>query len=265
MVATSKKGDNGVPPDKAEIQVLSNLEELTRRAAVEFVSQAEEAVRARGFFTVALSGGSTPKGLYSLLADGNEGFRARVAWDKIHFFWGDERHVPPDHPESNYRMAYEALLSKVPVPPDNVHRIKAENPNAAEAARDYEEVLREFFNLGTGQKPRFDLVLLGMGPEGHTASLFPGSEVIHEKSRLVAATWVEKFKTYRITLTPPVLNNAICIMFLVCGEEKAETLKSVLQGEYRPDQFPAQAIHPVNGRLVWLVDREAARFLELDR
>ncbi len=250
-----------MPPDKAEIQVLSNLKELTRRAAEEFVLQAVEAVQAKGFFTVALSGGSTPKGLYSLLADENEEFRARVAWDKIHFFWGDERHVPPDHPESNYRMAYEALLSKVPVPPDNVHRIKAENPNAADAARDYEEILREFFKLGQGQKPRFDLVLLGMGPEGHTASLFPGSEVIHEKSRLVAAPWVEKFKTYRITLTPPVLNNAICVMFLVGGEEKAETLKSVLQGEYRPDRFPAQVIQPVNGKLVWLVDREAARFL----
>jgi 6-phosphogluconolactonase len=251
-----------VPSDKAEIQVLSNLQELTRRAAVEFVSQATEAVRRKGLFTVALSGGSTPKGLYSLLADGNEGFRARVAWDKIHFFWGDERHVPPDHPESNYRMAYEALLSKIPVPPDNVHRIKAENPNAADAARDYEEILREFFKLGQGQKPRFDLVLLGMGPEGHTASLFPGSEVIHEKGRLVAAPWVEKFKTYRITLTPPVLNNAVCVMFLVSGEEKAETLKSVLQGEYRPDQFPAQVIHPLSGRLVWLVDQAAVRLLE---
>jgi len=244
------------------MQVLSNLQELTRRAAEEFVLQAAEAVRGKGYFTVALSGGSTPKGLYSLLADGNEEFRARVAWDKIHFFWGDERHVPPDHPESNYRMAYEALLSKVPVPPDNVHRIKAENPNAADAARDYEEILREFFKLGQGQKPRFDLVLLGMGPEGHTASLFPGSGVIHEENRLVAAPWVEKFKTYRITLTPPVLNNAICVMFLAGGEEKAETLKSVLQGEYQPDRFPAQVIHPVNGRLVWLVDREAARFLE---
>ncbi|HWP93294.1 MAG TPA: 6-phosphogluconolactonase [Thermodesulfobacteriota bacterium] len=250
--------------DKAEIQVLSNLQELTRRAAEEFVSQAAEAVQAKGLFTVALSGGSTPKGLYSLLADGNEGFRARVAWDKIHFFWGDERHVPPDHPESNYRMAYEALLSKVPVPPDNVHRIKAENPNAADAAKDYEEILHGFFKLGQGQKPRFDLVLLGMGPEGHTASLFPGSEAIHEESRLVAAPWVGKFKTYRITLTPPVFNNARYILFLVSGEEKAETLRSVLQGEYRPDQFPAQVIQPMNGNLVWLVDREAARFLEPD-
>ena len=250
-----------MPSDKAEIEILSNLQELTQRAAEGFVHQAAEAVQAKRFFTVALSGGSTPKGLYSLLADENDLYRAKVEWDKIHFFWGDERHVPPDHPESNYRMAYEALLSKVAVPPDNVHRIKAEDPNAADAAGDYEEILREFFKLGQGQKPRFDLVLLGMGPEGHTASLFPGSEVIHEESRLVAAPWVEKFKTYRITLTPPVLNNAICVMFLVGGEEKAETLKSVLQGEYRPDQFPAQVIHPVNGRLFWLVDREAARFL----
>jgi 6-phosphogluconolactonase len=246
---------------KCEIQVLSNLGELNCRAAQVFVHHVKEAVQAKGFFTVALSGGSTPKGLYSLLASETESFRAQLPWDKIHFFWGDERHVPPDHPDSNYRMVYEAMLSNVPVPPENVHRIKAENADASRAAEDYEKILREFFRLEVGQLTRFDLVLLGMGLDGHTASLFPGTEVLHEEMQLVAAPWVEKFKTYRITLTPLVLNNTACIVFLISGEEKAETLRVVLQGEYQPERFPAQLIRPTNGRFLWLLDQAAARML----
>jgi 6-phosphogluconolactonase len=249
---------------KGEIQILSNLEELTCRAAEEFVRQAEEAVGAKGFFTVALSGGSTPKSLYSLLASETASFRVRVPWDKVHFFWGDERHVPPDHPDSNYRMTQEAVLSKIPIPSENVYRIKTENPDAGKAAEDYERVLREFFRLEVGQLPRFDLVLLGLGPDGHTASLFPGTEVLNDRKSLVAAPWVEKFNAYRITLTPSVLNNAVCVAFLISGEEKAVTLKAVLEGGYQPERLPAQLIHPTNGRLLWLVDRAAARMLELN-
>jgi 6-phosphogluconolactonase len=247
---------------KGEIQILSNLEELTCRAAEEFVRQAEEAVGAKGFFTVALSGGSTPKSLYSLLASETASFRVRVPWDKVHFFWGDERHAPPDSPDSNYRMAYEAMFSKVSVPPENVHRIKAENPDAGKTAEDYERVLCEFFQAEKGQPPRFDLILLGMGPDGHTASLFPGTDAIQEQ-KYVAANWVRKFNTYRITLTPPVLNNAACVIFLVTGEEKAEALRAVLQGEYQPEHFPTQLIRPINGRLLWLIDQDAARLLAL--
>jgi len=249
---------------KPEIRVLAGPEELQWAAAEEFLRQATEAVREKGFFTVALSGGSTPRGLYSLLATEEKvPFRDRLAWDKIHFFWGDERHVPPEHPDSNYFMALESMLSKVAVPPENVHRIKAENPDAGKVAEEYEETLREFFGLAPEELPRFDLILLGMGPDGHTASLFPVSEVLQEPKRLVMATWVEKFHAYRITLTPPVLNNAACIIFLVSGKEKAETVRAVLQSDPLSKRYPARLICPTQGRLVWLVDRSAASLLRL--
>ncbi len=245
---------------KPTIHIIANPEELSRVAAAELVRRAREAVQAKGTFTVALSGGSTPKSLYTLLAD-DAVLRAVVPWDKVHFFWGDERHVPPDHPDSNYRMAHEAMLSKVPVPPTNVHRIKSEHPEASRAADEYDQMLHEFFGLAAEQFPQFDLVLLGMGPDGHTASLFPRTAALHEQTRLVVANWVEKFDTYRITLTPPVLNSAAAIIFLVSGEEKAETLQAVLQGEKQPERFPAQLISPTYGTLLWLVDRPAARLL----
>jgi len=169
--------------------------------------------------------------------------------------------VPSDDPQSNYRMAYETLLSLAPVPTQNIHRVPAEEPDAALAAEKYEQELQAFFKLEAGQLPRFDCILLGMGPDGHTASLFPGTEALHETKRLVVANWVEKFKTYRITLTVPVLNHADLIVFLVSGAEKAEALKEVLQGDYRPDRFPAQLIRPDNGKLLWIVDKAAARYL----
>ncbi|MFQ5694229.1 MAG: 6-phosphogluconolactonase, partial [Nitrospinota bacterium] len=175
--------------------------------------------------------------------------------------WGDERHVPPAHPDSNYRMAHEAMLSKVSVPPGNVHRVRAENPDAGKAAQAYERELRGFFQTGAEERPRFDLVLLGMGPDGHTASLFPGTEALREEGRLVAAPWVGKFGAFRITLTPPVLNNAACVIFLVSGGGKAEALRTVLRGDPQPERCPAQIVRPENGRLLWLVDREAARLL----
>ncbi len=242
------------------IHIVADTEELSRVAAVEFVHRAQDAVQAKGIFTVVLSGGSTPKSLYTLLAD-DVTLRAAVPWDKVHFFWGDERHVPPDHPDSNYRMAHEALLSKVLVPAANVQRIKSEYPEAHRAADEYDQRLREFFAVTVGHFPQFDLLLLGMGPDGHTASLFPGTVALHERTRLVVANRVEKFNTDRITLTPPVLNNAAHIIFLVGGEEKAETLRAVLQGEQQPERFPAQLISPTQGTLLWLVDRSAARLL----
>jgi len=246
-----------------DIRILADGEELCRVAAEEFVRLADEGVRARGRFAVALSGGSTPKALYRLLACERGGSRERVPWGHIHVFWGDERHVPPDHPDSNFRMAYEAMLSRVPIPPSNVHRIPAENPDAGRVAEEYARTLREFFGLAGGQLPRFDLILLGLGSDGHTASLFPRTDAADEPTRLAAAPWVEKLNAHRITLTPPVLNNAAHVIVLVSGEEKAETLRAVLEGEYQPDRFPAQVVRPVDGRLVWMVDRAAARLLRL--
>ena len=245
-----------------EIQVMEDGAALSRAAAEEFVRLAGEAVKSRGMFTVALAGGSTPKSLYALLA--TDGFRPRVPWEKVQLFWGDERHVAPDHNDSNFRMAREAMISKVPVPAENVHRIKSEKPDARRAADEYEAELRQFFtarNLLAGGLPRFDLVLLGMGPDGHTASLFPGTHAVRERERWVAAPWVDKFHTYRVTMTPPVLNNAAFIMFFVGGDEKAETLRTVLEGAEESDRYPSQVIRPGNGTLRWMVDRAAARLL----
>lgn len=223
------------------IEIYNDPNEVAGAAAKYFVRRSGR--------SVALSGGSTPRLLYERLA---ESFRDQIAWDRIHFYWSDERHVPPDHPESNYRMAYEALLSRVPVPSGNIHRIPAENPNAVEAAAQYETTLRET----SGE--RLDLIFLGLGADGHTASIFPGSEVLEEKTQLVAAPWVEKFKSYRITMTLPLLNNGASIVFLVTGKEKAEIVKEVLHG---PKRYPAQEIQPVSGELIWMLDRDAGRFL----
>ena len=238
-----------------EIRTLTTPQELFAAAAEEVVRTANEAVTQRGRFTIALAGGSTPKSLYNLLATNA---RTALPWDRMFFFWGDERHVPPTDPESNYRMVEEAMLSKIPVAAGNVFRIKAENPDAAAAAEDYEQTLRKFFALESGQFPRFDLILLGMGPDGHTASLFPGTAALQEKSRLVVANWVEKMKTHRISLTLPVLNAARCVTFLVSGTDKATVLRTVLEENVPPEQYPAKLVKPSDGKLIWLIDRAAA-------
>ena len=238
-------------PAKPEIRILMTAAELFEAAAAEFAARASQAVRASGRFTVALSGGSTPKALYSLLAT-----KSNIPWDKIYFFWGDERHVPPDHPESNYRMANEALLSKVPVRPENIFRIHAEENDAAAAALQYEQALRDSFHLSPGQFPRFDLILLGTGPDGHTASLFPGTAALNETQRLVVANWVPKFNTHRITFTFPVLNAAACVIFLASGPDKAAILHEIL--ENRAADLPSQRVQPTNGKLIWMVDEPAA-------
>ena len=243
-----------------EVRILTTPQELFAAAAEEVVRAANEAVAERGRFTIALSGGSTPRSLYHLLATNA---RSSLPWDRMFFFWGDERHVPPTDPDSNYRMVDETLLSKVPVAPGNVFRVPAENPDASSAAAAYEQTLQRFFALQPGEFPRLDLILLGLGPDGHAASLFPGTPGLQEKSRLVVANWVEKFKTSRITLTLPVLNAARCVAFLVSGTEKAAALHAVLQGDAPGEQYPAKLVRPSQGKLIWFVDRAAASALKL--
>jgi 6-phosphogluconolactonase len=296
---------------RREVGVLEDGVELTRAAAAEVAAALAlhrdawlpGAAAGAPFPSIALAGGSTPRALYRLLADPAAPFRARIDWQAIHFFWGDERHVPTDHPDSNFRMAREAMLDHVQVPAAHVHRIAGEEPDAARAARLYERELIEVFGLrrdrGNGEEaaggegaageahaagdagaardaeavsdaarewPRFDLVLLGLGEEGHTASLFPGSPLLADQRprrsrrprRLTAAVWVEKLATWRITLTPPVLDHAATVIFLVSGAAKAPALAAVLEGEWRPELYPAQVVAPVDGRLLWLVDRAAA-------
>jgi 6-phosphogluconolactonase len=239
-----------------DIRIFDDQTKMFHGAAGEFASRATAAARSEGRFSVALSGGSTPRSLYRLLAQNKS-----LPWDKIYFFFGDERHVAPDDAESNYRMVRESLFSKLAIPPANVFRVPAEDSDAKRAAKTYEHTLRKFFNKTSDGFPRFDLVLLGMGPDGHTASLFPGIPALQERSRWVVADWVEKFKTDRITLTLPVLNNAATVVFLVSGQDKASTLKEVLEGRQSGELFPSKLIKPVNGELIWMVDRAAAQQL----
>jgi 6-phosphogluconolactonase len=238
-----------------ELRRLTTPQDLFQAAAEEVIRAATEAVEQRGRFTIALSGGSTPRNLYTLIAANAS---ARLPWAQMFFFWGDERHVPPGDPDSNYRMAKEILLSKIPLPPANVFPIPAENPDASAAAEGYEQTLRKFFALAPGEFPRFDLILLGMGPDGHAASLFPETAGLQEKSRLVIANWVEKLKTSRITLTLPVLNAARCVVFLVSGADKAAVLREVLEGNAPAEKYPAKLVRPSAGKLIWFVDRAAA-------
>jgi len=235
------------------IQVLHTPDHLFAAAAEEFVRVGKDAISAHRRFTVALSGGSTPRGLYAFLAKQHKKF----PWDQTFLFFGDERHVPADHDESNYRMVNETLLKKIRIPAGNVHRVKAENRDAHAAAAEYEEDLRRFFELKNDDFPSFDLILLGMGPDGHTASLFPDSQALKEQSRLVVANWVEKVKAYRITLTLPVLNHAAEVAFLVAGDDKADMIEQVLEASATPP-FPAQRVRPTEGRLLWLLDEAAA-------
>ena len=246
----------------SEIVIVKDSVALSYNAAEILVRRLYEVLVQKSHFSIALSGGSTPKTLFSLLVE-DDSFKNKILWDKIHFFWGDERYVPPEDEQSNFRMAYETMLSKAPVPAGNIHRMPTEQSDAGKVAADYEQELRKFFRLKAGELPVFDFNLLGIGPDGHTASLFPGTEALHEQRRLVVANWIEKFQTNRITLTAPVLNNAGTIIVLVSGQEKAEILQRILQGEYQPDLLPSQLIRPKQGRLVWLVDRAAAGRLTL--
>jgi 6-phosphogluconolactonase len=253
----------------ASVRIYRDPEELALKGARRFARLADQYVVGCGRFTVALSGGSTPRAMFSLLAE--HPFADTVPWSSIYFFWGDERCVPPDHPDSNYRMANETLLSKVPVPKHNILRIPAEIPEPEQAAKQYADALARFFFAGPGATktgtaplsalPRFDLVFLGMGPDGHTASLFPHSPALQAGNQVVVANYVEKFAAHRITLTAATINNARNVTFLAAGEDKAEALKNVLEGSYQPDLYPSQLIRPANGTLLWMVDEAAARLL----
>jgi len=241
------------------VRTFSNPAELAEAAAQHVVAKAQAAIAARGRFILALSGGTTPLAVYSRLAEPD--MVDQLDWLVTHVFWGDERAVPPSHEDSNYRMACDALLDHVPIPPQNIHRISGEMPPAA-AAAEYEAKLRDFFKAALGDRqqllPRFDLVLLGMGEDGHTASLFPGAPAIHEERRWVAAYHVDSLKVWRITLTPVAINAAHQVTFLVTGAEKAPRLRQVLYGSYQPSLYPAQIIRPDKGRLLWMIDEAAA-------
>ena len=240
-----------------EIRILADADAMSRAAAETIINHISDCLETRTNYSIALSGGSTPKLLFSLLAN-DAALRDRIPWERIHFFWGDERRVPPDHPDNNYLMADNLLLSKVPVPSSNIHRIHAENADPDRAAADYEIEIRRFFGIEAGQIPRFNCVLLGMGTDGHTASLFPGAAALAETQKLVVANRVKKNKSLRFTLTLPVFNHAALILFLVSGEDKADTLKAVLEENPQPDRYPAQGIQPADGELIWFLDRSAA-------
>jgi 6-phosphogluconolactonase len=243
-----------------EVRILPDGAAIARRAAQKFVEAAAAAVIEKGSFSVALAGGSTPKALYALLVN-DPSLRAQVPWDKMQVFFGDERHVGPRDPDSNFRMATEAMISKSPLKPAQVTRIKGEYPDAKQAAREYEQAIRSHFKLPGGKFPRFDLVLLGMGSEGHTLSLFPGTKALHEKKRIAVSNWVGKLLSDRITLTAPAINHAARVIFMVTGADKAPALTAVLERVYEPDQLPAQLIQPENGTLLWLVDTAAGGLL----
>ncbi len=239
-----------------KVQSFPDIDALSQAAAEHIVTAAAAAIAAHGRFSIGLSGGSTPRPLFERLA--REPFSGQIDWENVHVFWGDERCVPPDHADSNFRMARETLLDHVPLPDDNVHRIKGER-DPAQAAEEYEHTLRMFFSGAAW--PRFDLLLQGLGDDGHTASLFPGTAALHDQSHWVAANYVPKFDAWRITLTAPAINAASEIMFLVAGANKAAALRAVLHGPHQPDTYPAQLIQPVGGTLIWLVDEAAAAHL----
>lgn len=241
-----------------EVHVYPNPTTVARAAARQFVEWAWQFIAREGTFSVALSGGHTPREFYQVLA--SKEYRTQVDWAKVHCFWGDERVVPPDHPESNYGMARRELLLRVPIPGANVHRIEAERPNLGRAAQDYEEVLRRCLQLDSRGFPRFHLILLGLGAEGHTASLFPGARNWRETSRWVSTPMVPKLGSRRMTLTLPVLNAAHRVMFLVVGAEKAGTLHKVLEAKSEPP-LPAQLVTVPQGQRLFLVDEAAAKLL----
>jgi len=246
--------------NEEKVDVFPDAKALTLAAARRIALLANSAVEDHGVFAVALSGGSTPKALYSLMAT-DEAIRSKMPWPEVHFFFGDERHVAPEHVESNFRMANEAMFRVLARNDLQIHRILGELTSASEAAEQYEADLKEFFELRgliTDGLPRFDLILLGMGPDGHTASLFPNSSGLLETTRWVVANWVEKFKTDRITLTFPVLNSAAEVIVLVSGPEKAPLLTKVLDPATGETIYPVQGVIPRDGIKRWMLDAPAA-------
>jgi 6-phosphogluconolactonase len=235
-----------------QVQIAADATALARMAAEKVVAASKRFIGEKGSFAIALSGGSTPKAMFALLAE--EPFRSQVNWAQWNVYWGDERCVPPDHQESNYKMAFEALLSKAPIPPAEIHRMRGEiDPNVA--ATEYGQLLQDKFGDGS-----LDLVLLGMGPDGHTLSLFPGSTAVSETKHRCVSNWVEKFKTFRVTMSAPFVNKAKQVMVVVGGLDKKQRMKEVLEGPYNPTLLPIQLIDPASngGELLWLTDKAAA-------
>ncbi len=247
------------PENSPEVQVYADPAQVARAAARLFVDYAWQSISKHGQFFVALSGGNTPRQMFELLA--SEEFRGQVDWAKVHVFWSDERAVPPTSPESNYGVARRELLIRVPIPEGNVHRMEAERPSIGRAAHDYEEVLRKHLELDDRGFPKFHLIFLGLGADGHTASLFPGTRVTQQTSRWVSTPMVTKLNMRRMTLTLPVLDASTRVVFLVAGPEKAQILRDVLDGKADPP-YPAQLVQPRHpGIKIFLVDQAAAAML----
>ena len=239
----------------ARLRVFADLEAMSQAAADLFVSLSRDALASKGRFAVAFSGGTTPRRFLSLLA--TSPYQERITWASMYIFWADERCVPRGHPDSNYKLVHEALLSKVPIPEENIHWINGEK-KPEQAAREYEDSLRQFFE--TQSFPVFDLIILGVGVDGHTASLFPGTTAVHERTRIALPVYAEVPKPDRVTLTLPVLNNASQVLFLASGREKAVVLHEIHE-DGNPKLYPAGLVRPVHGRLTWLIDRGAASLL----
>jgi 6-phosphogluconolactonase len=238
--------------EKGKVLVAPGTQALDEANAEMIVQAAADAIAARGRFTIALSGGSTPKPLYALMA--SDPWRNRIDWSKTHFFWGDERWVPSTSTQSNYKLANDAWLAKIPVPQENLHRMQTDRGEPEEAAEEYENHIRNFF----GKDPQFDFNLLGIGTNGHTASLFPGRPTLQIRDRLVVADNIPEVHMWRITFTVPLINNSREIVFLVAGADKAHVLKEVLRGPHEPERLPSQLIRANHGSLIWLMDEPAA-------
>jgi len=244
---------------KSNIEVYSDPESVAQSTVRIFVDDAQKAIKARGTFYVAISGGNTPKRFFELLGETPQ--VSSLPWDKIQLFWVDERYVRPDSQWSNYKLAVDTFLTRVAIPDANVHRIPTEDEDFNAAAQRYEETIREVFGLGAGKVPQFDLILLGMGSDGHTGSLFPNSYAAFDTEDLACVVYVLDEKLNRITLTHPVLRAASHLLVLVCGQEKAEIMKTVLTSEPDEVRYPIHALWPVLDRVSWLVDSAAARSL----
>lgn len=240
-----------------ELHIAQNTQELSENLAAWISNYIQEVLQDQPIFTLVLSGGNTPKQLFTLLA--KEPYKIMIPWERIHFFWGDERAVPFEDERNNAKMAYSTLLNVVGIPEKNIHVMRTDI-SPEQSAAEYEKILREYFKEG---ETTFDLVLLGMGDDGHTLSLFPGTPVVHEEKAWVTSFFLQAQDMYRITLTAPVVNQAACVIFMATGTGKSLTLKSVIEGTFNPDKFPSQLIRPEKGELHWFVDEAAAGALEM--
>ncbi len=244
--------------EAVHIAIFDDKHTLSQNVAEYIMRIVKESIALYGRFTIALTGGTTPGEAYSLL--GSEPIKSQIDWQRVHIFWGDERCVPQNNPDSNFYLAQEVLLDKIAIPKSHIHPMPADQPDRDVASQAYTVEMQHTF--GTNGIPSFDLIHLGMGPEGHTASLFPHQASLHEIHRLVMPVSVPKPPPDRLTFTPPLLNAARNVLFLVTGSDKAETLHAVLEGEYQPDEYPAQIVRPTNGEVVWMLDRAVAQKIQ---